>query len=228
MRTDSDRLKGEQYLNRLARLGDLDDYEVADDDPDVRGWQVVDKNGVRVGVVDELIADRDALKIRYLSVALDPGTTATMASRPTKGTAPAGAAGVSRYRLIPIGLASLDADEDIVLLDNIDIERIGSCPSYDGGPIAREFEQRLLTSYELRPYRGESVGYTEPVSPTPRTSVPVRQAKTTTPERTAAARPSFGRVRVVETRTGEEGDTFYDRDHFDQDRFYGSRRPTLH
>ncbi|MBA2664596.1 MAG: PRC-barrel domain-containing protein [Bradymonadaceae bacterium] len=124
MRTDS----GEEYVNRLARLTDLDDYEVSDDDPDVRGWDVIDRQGIRLGRVDELIVDRDALKVRYLAVELD-------------------ATGGSGFRLVPIGLAALDEDDDIVILNHMDAQSVTSCPTYDSRPISREYEQRLMSSY---------------------------------------------------------------------------------
>ncbi|HSD63239.1 MAG TPA: PRC-barrel domain-containing protein, partial [Ignavibacteriaceae bacterium] len=51
----------------LYRLSDLADYEVADRDPDVRGWEVVSADK-KVGTVDELIVDPDDMKVRYLDI----------------------------------------------------------------------------------------------------------------------------------------------------------------
>ena len=55
----------------LRRLGELRDYKVAKDDPDVRGWGVLTRDGRAIGEVEELIVDPDALKVRYLEVDLD-------------------------------------------------------------------------------------------------------------------------------------------------------------
>ncbi len=159
MRTDPH----EKHTHQLARLGDLSDYEVSDDDPDVRGWDVVDRQGISLGSVDELIVDQDALKVRYLSVQLDRSTGATQP-----------------YRLIPVGLATLDESEDVVILKSMNIQNLMNCPVYDGSHITREFEQRLLVTSGVTPSSDKT--------PNPR--------------------------------------GFYDEEHFDQDRFYGTRRKT--
>ena len=55
----------------LRRLGDLDSFEVASDDADVRGWSVKTRDGRAIGEVEELIVDPAAQKVRYLEVDLD-------------------------------------------------------------------------------------------------------------------------------------------------------------
>jgi sporulation protein YlmC with PRC-barrel domain len=59
---------------RLARLRDLEGYAVVSDDPDPRGWDVMTRDGQRVGLVDDLIVDREAEQARYLEVHLEQGT----------------------------------------------------------------------------------------------------------------------------------------------------------
>lgn len=46
-------------------------YKVAEGDPDVRGWDVMDRDGGRIGEVDDLLIDTRAMKVRYLEVRLD-------------------------------------------------------------------------------------------------------------------------------------------------------------
>ena len=62
-----------EHADRLARLGDLSGYTVADGDPDPRGWEVVTAGGQRLGHVDDLIVDRDAERAQYLDVRLEQG-----------------------------------------------------------------------------------------------------------------------------------------------------------
>jgi hypothetical protein len=57
--------------HNLRRLGDLENFKVAPDDPDPRGWGVRTPRGDDIGQVEELIVDPDARKVRYLEVALD-------------------------------------------------------------------------------------------------------------------------------------------------------------
>jgi uncharacterized protein (TIGR02271 family) len=58
--------RGERY----ARLNELVDYRVSAEDPDPRGWTVVDQSAQPLGRVDDLIVDTDAMKVRYLEVDL--------------------------------------------------------------------------------------------------------------------------------------------------------------
>lgn len=62
-----------EHTDRLARLGELSGYKVADGDPDPRGWEVVTADGQRIGRVDDLIVDRDAERAQYLDVRLERG-----------------------------------------------------------------------------------------------------------------------------------------------------------
>jgi hypothetical protein len=57
--------------DRLTPLSELNGYTVAADDPDPRGWDVVTREGQRIGRVDELIVDPAAERARYLDVYLD-------------------------------------------------------------------------------------------------------------------------------------------------------------
>lgn len=59
---------------QLARLHELNDFKVADGDPDVRGWPVRTSDGQRAGKVDDLIVDTGAMQVRYLDVELDRNT----------------------------------------------------------------------------------------------------------------------------------------------------------
>lgn len=88
---------------RVAPLGDLDDFQVADGCPDVRGWDVVAADGRKVGTVHELIADTGAMRVRYLDVKLDKSAAGPEGDRDV---------------LVPIGTARLDQDDDRVMLDS--------------------------------------------------------------------------------------------------------------
>jgi hypothetical protein len=55
----------------LRPLGRLHHYRIAEGDPDVRGWEVFGSDGRKIGEVDDLLVDIQALRARYLDVALD-------------------------------------------------------------------------------------------------------------------------------------------------------------
>lgn len=110
---------------RLQRLDDLGGYKVADDDPDVRGWSVHSADGKKVGRIHGLIADTEAMCVRYLEVELDrKGLHLTE----------------DRHVLVPIGGARLDDDRDDVFLRNTTMDELLRMPPYrhDTG-IADEF-----------------------------------------------------------------------------------------
>lgn len=128
----------------LFRLGELDDYEVADSDPDVRGWEVMSRNGTIIGKVEELIVDPTAMKVRYLDVDLGEEFIKTRSDyRPEEK--------VEYHLLVPIGTAVLDEEDDEVLLRNVEPDVLLTCPVYNGDTITRDYEnavRRTLTPSE--------------------------------------------------------------------------------
>src|SRR3954469_13698877 len=62
--------KNDYASSRLQHLKGSD-FEVADGQPDIRGWDVKDTNGKTIGEVDDLIFDERTLKVRYMVVGLD-------------------------------------------------------------------------------------------------------------------------------------------------------------
>lgn len=125
----------------LYRLSELTDYEVADRDPDVRGWNVFSSDQRQIGKVNELIVDLDAMKVRYLDITVnneisDIGTD-------------------ERHLLIPIGAAELHVKDDQVRVNDIETVTLLKLPSYQGGSISRDYERDLRRS--LKPdYKTET------------------------------------------------------------------------
>ena len=111
--------------NKLQRLNELREKKMLEVDPDVRGWKVVSKDGLILGRVDDLIADPQQRKIRYLNITVD-----------------AEDADVDHNVLIPVGVASVDKNEDRVIV-NIERETLLKLPVYDGENITRDYENRL-------------------------------------------------------------------------------------
>jgi len=99
---------------RLQELGGSD-YEIADGEPDIRGWDVKDANGNRIGEVDELIFDVQSRKVRYMIVDLDKNDLDLD----------------DRDVLVPIGLAELRDNGDDVILNNVTADQLRALPEYD-------------------------------------------------------------------------------------------------
>jgi uncharacterized protein (TIGR02271 family) len=57
----------------LTALSDVKNYKVAEDDPDVRGWDVVTTSGERVGSIRDLLIDRSRMKAEYFVMSHEGG-----------------------------------------------------------------------------------------------------------------------------------------------------------
>jgi uncharacterized protein (TIGR02271 family) len=127
----------------LHRLDELDDFEVADGDPDIRGWDVKGSDGKKFGKVKELIVDTAAMKARYMDVEVDKKVAN---------------AKDDWHVLVPIGQARLDDKHDDVLLDTIPQDNLAGAPAYSGGPVTREHENRLREYFGGAAVAGASTG----------------------------------------------------------------------
>lgn len=123
--------------DRIVPLDEMDDFRVAEGDPDIRGWDVIASDGRKVGEVDQLLVDTEAMKVRYLDVGLEEGLP--------------GDTGTERHILIPIGYARLHQQHDQVFVDQLAAADVCALPEYRSGPLTAEYEtslrQRVDTGY---------------------------------------------------------------------------------
>ena len=124
--------RGTTKTGQLARLGDLDDYKVADGDPDLRGWEVKTPDGQKLGKVEELIADPSTMKVRYMEVKVD--------SKATTGRD-------AQFALVPIGTARLNEDKDDVIISRLPTGGFSSMPAYSRDRLDRDYESSLRGAY---------------------------------------------------------------------------------
>jgi hypothetical protein len=108
----------------LCRLAYMPGWRVASGEPDIRGWPLaLDGNGSFV--VQDLIVDRDARRVRYIvATAADGATT----------------------RLLPVGFLRVDADRRRITADALDDADLAALPPYDGGGVSRDQEDRLAAA----------------------------------------------------------------------------------
>ncbi|QDA59721.1 PRC-barrel domain-containing protein [Hymenobacter jejuensis] len=118
----------------LRRLRDLTDFEVADGNPDVRGWDVRGNDGEKFGEVYELIVEPEAMKVRYLEVELDASFNVNERDR---------------HILLPIGAAALDDEADNVFVPSLTKEAVVNYPPYADIYISREYEEAMLRALNL-------------------------------------------------------------------------------
>jgi sporulation protein YlmC with PRC-barrel domain len=134
---------------QLVYLNDVENtYQVAEGDPDIRGWSVLARDGRRLGEVSDLLVDIDQMKVRYLEVELD---NALRLGGPQE-----------RYTLIPIGVARVRADTDQVLVD-IDATGVPLMRRRaHAAPLERAEEVQVLGPYQARTAKPGDDFYTDP------------------------------------------------------------------
>lgn len=105
----------------LTRLGDMDDYQVSDNDP--RGWNVVTAEGQKVGDVKELLVDTATMRARYLVCDVDEKR---LELEP-----------LDRHILLPVSRVQLNADKKRVLANALFQGDLANYPVYGGLPLTR-------------------------------------------------------------------------------------------
>lgn len=161
MRTDDVRATGTAVAPQIAPLKELKDYKVASDDPDVRGWKVLGRDGRKIGEVHDLLVDTAAMRVRYLDVELDRDLLGSLPAVP--GVVSTGALMEHRHVLVPIGTARLDDDRDDVYIDSLDAHDVAVLPAYDHKAFGRDYEngvrQRWDRAYVPPPAAAPGAGY---------------------------------------------------------------------
>jgi uncharacterized protein (TIGR02271 family) len=120
-------------LDTVVPLDELDDFKVAEGDPDVRGWDVLSADGRKIGEVENLLVDTAAMKVRYLEVDVDRDVID---------------ASEERHILVPIGYARLDEDDDQVRVDALNSTDVMGLPEYRRGSLTREYETSVRQRFD--------------------------------------------------------------------------------
>lgn len=116
----------------LARLDELDDFEIADGEPDIRGWTVKTADGKEIGKVDNLIADPVACEVRYLEVKVKHDLLGTKEDE---------------QLLFPIGAARLNDDDDVVTVNRLPSTGLRDVPRFGRSRLTPENDRSLTEHY---------------------------------------------------------------------------------
>ncbi|RYZ30978.1 MAG: hypothetical protein EOO10_00875 [Chitinophagaceae bacterium] len=122
---DKDKIKH----RRLQEL-DNSDFEIVKGEPDIRGWDVKNAHGQKIGEVEELIVDAQQKKVRYMVVDLDDNELKLS----------------HRKILLPIGMAELHQKDDDVILPNVTADHLSVLPVYDKNNITPDVERKICTT----------------------------------------------------------------------------------
>jgi competence ComEA-like helix-hairpin-helix protein len=94
----------------LHPLKELDHWKVSEQDEDVRGWELVDRNDHGHGTVVDMLVDEDLGTVALLIVASSDD---------------------NKHRLVPLQRVSLDSDQEHVVFED-DLESLRNSPYYIG------------------------------------------------------------------------------------------------
>jgi sporulation protein YlmC with PRC-barrel domain len=115
------------------RLQELDrsDFEIVDGEPDIRGWDVKNATGKKIGEVEELIVDARQKKVRYMVVDLDDNELKLD----------------HKKVLIPIGMAELHQDDDDVIIPAVGEQQLQALPDYDEDKLDDVAERKICNIF---------------------------------------------------------------------------------
>ncbi|KAA6440344.1 PRC-barrel domain containing protein [Dyadobacter flavalbus] len=116
--------------NRLEELGGSD-FEIADGQPNIKGWKVKDVSGNKIGEVQELIFDKVSRKVLYIVMDLDANEVNSS----------------SKNVLLPIGLATLHESDDEVIIAELASRQVYRLPEYEKGNITPATESAIRNTF---------------------------------------------------------------------------------
>ncbi|HYW30401.1 MAG TPA: DUF2382 domain-containing protein [Gemmatimonas sp.] len=85
--------------SELQLMSDLDEYQVADDSPDVDGWTVRTSDGQHVGKVHDLVVSVSEMRVRFLDIDI----------------------GHDQHAMLPVQDAQLDDDDEYVIIRSMSV-----------------------------------------------------------------------------------------------------------
>ncbi|WP_169578586.1 PRC-barrel domain-containing protein [Salinimicrobium terrae] len=90
-------------------------YDISSDEPNVMHWNIIDDAGKKIGVVKDLLFDREAKRARYLITNLKDG----MLEKHIRV-------------LVPVGRARLNKADKRIILPAVSLQQLNRLPEYKG------------------------------------------------------------------------------------------------
>lgn len=112
----------------LMRLKEERGFRVVEGEPTLVGYSFCNENGDRLGEVEDLIADTDAMKVRFLIVSLDQGLL------------------TSRRIIIPLRDTTIDEAAERVICTDCSETRLRGYPTYEGGALP-DLQKRFAATF---------------------------------------------------------------------------------
>lgn len=149
----------------LHYLSELSDYTVSDDDKDVRGWEVRDASGGKIGTVDDLLVNKDIERVVYLDVEADESildNDSEIYDDPASGPHEYINEDGEKHLIIPIGMAHLDQENEWVTTTDIDRDTFARTKRIKkGSSIDRTYETGVIETYTGSSYDDDDDAFYE-------------------------------------------------------------------
>ncbi len=126
---------------RFEELSHKHWYDIAENDPDIKHWNIVDESGKKIGEVKDLLFDPEVKKARYLITNLKDGMLEKH----------------SRV-LVPIGRARLDKTDKRIILPAVSLSQLARLPEYTGPDNLSSEDEQVIREV----FSGSKRGSTEP------------------------------------------------------------------
>ncbi len=136
----------------LHYLSDLSDYKVASGYPDIRGWDVKDKDNRVIGKVDNLLVNKNMDRVLYIDAEVDSSIIEANHDPYKSNANPEVREFINKdgdnHIIIPIGLVDINEDNNYVYTQSVDYTTFAETKRYSQKEaIDRDYEIIILDSY---------------------------------------------------------------------------------
>lgn len=141
-----------EQKKHLYYLDELSDYKVDSHYADVRGWPVKDRDNRVIGKVDNLLVNKNLMKVVYLDVDVDK-TIIDANYDPYRGSQNSEVREFvnkegENHVIIPIGMVHIHEDQEFVHTEGINHQTFAETKRYRTGEnVDRDYETVVLDSY---------------------------------------------------------------------------------
>lgn len=113
-------------LPKIVPLSVADNFSIASEDPDIRGWSVLGTDGRKAGIVKDIWVDRAESMVRYIEVTLTDGKQSV---------------------LLPITVALIDKRRQLVDVEAITAEQFADVPKIAKPDQITFYEEERVVAY---------------------------------------------------------------------------------
>ncbi|HET8838133.1 MAG TPA: photosystem reaction center subunit H [Flavobacteriaceae bacterium] len=127
---------------------ELTGFELESEMPDMRGWEVKDRDRKTIGKVDDFLVNKEMEQIVYLDIKVDDSILLDEKSVVADRKEFINKEGED-HLLLPVGLVSIDEAHDEIITDEIGYQVFANAKRRKKeAPIDRDYEEVLLDSYQ--------------------------------------------------------------------------------